>query len=108
MCVGFYDTPSKQPWKNGVMSVESGELLKTFDSFRIIGGWSEDSKSLIVVRDVDQRSNLWLQSIDGSEPRQLTKFDGGLIQSFAVSPDFKQIAISRGNPLAEAILISNF
>ena len=108
MCVGFYDTASKQPWKNGVMSVESGELLKTFDSFRIVGGWTEDSKSLIVVRDADQRANLWLQPIDGSEPRQLTKFDGGMIRSFAVSPDFKQIAISRGNPSAEAILISNF
>jgi len=108
MCVGFYDTSSKQPWKNGVMSVESGELLKTFDSFRIVGGWTEDSKSLIVVRDFDQRSNLWLQPIDGSKPRQLTKFDGGMIRSFAVSPDFKQIAISRGNPSSEAILISNF
>jgi Tol biopolymer transport system component/DNA-binding winged helix-turn-helix (wHTH) protein len=108
MCVGFYDTASKQPWKKGVMSVESGELLNTFDSFQRFGGWTEDSKSLIVVRDVDQRSNLWLQPIDGSEPRQLTKFEGGMIRSFAVSPDFKQIAISRGNPSAEAILISNF
>ena len=108
VCVGFYDAPSKQPWKNGVMSVESGELLKTFDSFRIVGGWTKDSKSLIVVRDVDQRSNLWLQPIDGGEPRQLTKFDGGMIRSFAVSPDFKQIAVSRGNPSAEAILISTF
>ena len=106
MCVGFYDTSSKQPWKNGVMSVESGELLKTFDSFRIVGGWTEDSKSLIVVRDFDQRSNLWLQPIDGSEPRQLTKFERGMIRSFAVSPDFKQIAISRGYPSSEAILIS--
>jgi Tol biopolymer transport system component len=108
MCIGFYDTASRQPWKYGVMSLESGELLNTVEGLRIVGGWTEDSKSLIVVRDVDQRSNLWLQPIDGAEPRQLTKFDGGMIQSFAVSPDFKRIAISRGNPSAEAILISNF
>lgn len=107
MAIGFYDAASKQPWKNGVMSLESGELLKSYEGLRIVGGWTKDSKSLIVVRD-DDRTNLWLQPITGGEPRPLTNFENGQIRAFAISPDFRQIAVSRGNPSAEAVLISNF
>jgi len=106
MCVGFYDTGSKQPWKYGVMSLKSGELLQVFEGPRVIGGWTEDSKSIIVVRE-DNRSNLWLQPIDGSQARQLTSFEDGIVRSFAVSSDLKEIAIARGNPSAEAILITD-
>lgn len=55
-----------------------------------------------------QRANLWLQPIDGSASRQLTKFESGTIRRFSVSPDFKQLVIVRGNPSAEAVLISDF
>ena len=88
------------------MSLESGEILISFDGLFSDEGWTADSKALLVVRDKD-RSNIWLQPIDGSKPRKLTNFEGGEIRNFAVSPDFRQIAISRGNPLFEAILIDN-
>jgi len=105
MAIGFYDIASKQPWKNGLMSLKSGELLKTYEGLRIVGGWTKDSKSLIVVRDADRRSNLWLQPITGGEPLQLTNFENGQIRAFAISPDFRRIAVSRGNPSSEAVLI---
>jgi len=105
MEIGFYDDTSAQPWKHGVVSLPNGEIMRVFDGIQIVGGWTQDSKSLVVLH-LGNRSNLWLQPIDGSEPRQLTGFDDGIVRSFAVSPDFKQIAISRGNPSAEAILIS--
>ena len=89
------------------MSLSDGKIVRVFDGIQVVRGWTEDSKSLIALRDMN-RSNLWLQPIDGGEPRQLTKFDGGMIRNFAVSPDLKQIAISRGNPSSEAILLSNF
>ncbi len=107
MEIGFYDETSAQPWKHAVMSLSNGEIIRVFDGIQLVEGWTDDSKSLIVLRDMN-RSNLWLQPIDGAEPRQLTKFEGGMIRRFAVSPDFKQILISRGNPSGEAILMSNF
>jgi hypothetical protein len=107
MVIGFYDDTSPQPWKHGVMSLSSGEIISVFDGIQVVEGWAKDSKSPIVLQYLN-RSNLWLQPVDGSEPRQLTKFDDGVIRSFAVSPDFKRLAISRGNFSAEAILISNF
>ena len=107
MLFGFYDGSSSQPWKNGVMSLENGEMLKVLDEgFRFVEGWTADSKSLIVVRDPDH-SNLWLQPINGGELQKITKFDGGQITNFAISPDFKRLAIVRGNPSAEAVLITD-
>jgi Tol biopolymer transport system component/DNA-binding winged helix-turn-helix (wHTH) protein len=107
MFLSFYDKNSQQPWKNGVMSLETGELLRVFeDSIYLVAGWTPDSKSVICV--LGNQSNLWRLPVDGGKPRQLTNFDGGLIRNFAVSPDFKQIAVSRGNPMSEAILISDF
>jgi len=109
MSLAFYDKTSSQPWKNGIMSLENRKTLKVFEEgYHVNEGWTADSRSLLVgIRDND-RSNLWLQPIDGSEPRQLTKFDGGILRSFAISPDFKQIAIARGNPSSEAVLITGF
>jgi hypothetical protein len=105
MLIGLYDDASTQPWKLGVMSLSNGEIVSMFDGSQVVPEWTEDSRSLITLRDMN-RSNLWLQPIDGSDPQQLTKFDDGVIRSFAVSPDFKRLAISRGNHSAEAVLIS--
>ena len=106
MEVGFYDASLPQPWKRGVMLMESGEVLQTFDGYSIPGAWTKDSRSLFIVHDNDQQ--LWLQPIDGREPRRLTNFEGGRIRSLAISPDFKRIAFARGNPSAEAVIITNF
>jgi Tol biopolymer transport system component/DNA-binding winged helix-turn-helix (wHTH) protein len=97
MAFGFYDEASKQPWKYGLMSLANSEIIGMLDGIQVVEGWTEDSKALLVLQ-LRSRSNVWQQPIDGSEPHQLTKFDLGIVRSFAVSPDFKRIVISRGNP----------
>lgn len=106
MAIGYYDERSAQPWKHGIMSLSTGEILHTFEGIQTVGGWTKDSKSLVVLPMVN-RSNLWLQPIEGSEMHQLTSFGDGIIRSFAISHDFRQIAVSRGTPTAEAVLISD-
>jgi Tol biopolymer transport system component/DNA-binding winged helix-turn-helix (wHTH) protein len=107
LAVAFYDKASQQPWKTGVMSLESGEMVKVFEQpIYKLEGWTPDSAALICV--LDDQSNIWLLPIKDGPSRQLTHFKNGQIQNFAVSPDFKQIALSRGNPSTEAILITNF
>lgn len=106
--VGSYDKTSPQPWKNGIISVENGQMLKELKkSIRTFADITPDSEWIYVVRD-DDASNIWRYPINGGEMRQVTDFDGGVIRDFAISPDFTQIAISRGNPSAEAILITDF
>ena len=87
------------------MDAESGEQLKSFNvpHNRSILRWSKDSKSFF---HLDNSGALWQQPIDDRAPRQLTNFTGA-ISNFAVSPDFKQIVLSRNNTSHEAVLITD-
>jgi Tol biopolymer transport system component/DNA-binding winged helix-turn-helix (wHTH) protein len=103
----FYDEGSAKPWKVGVMSVETGETLKTFNvfCFRHLTVWTADSKSLIYI---GEQTNLWQLPIEGGKPYRLTNFVNGQTNFFAVSPDFKQFVLSRGNPSSETVMLQNF
>jgi tricorn protease-like protein len=48
--------------------------------------------------------NLWSQSLDGKNRKQLTNFAKDLILRYAYSKDGKQIAIERGNFESDAFL----
>jgi tricorn protease-like protein len=48
--------------------------------------------------------NLWSQSLEGKNRKQLTSFDKDLIFRYAYSQDGKQIAIERGNIESDAFL----
>jgi len=63
-----------------------------------------------VVYAVDEGGfeNLWVQPIAGGPRRALTHFSSQRIYFFAFSHDGKQIAISRGTPSSDAVLVSNF
>lgn len=103
-----YEWDQKASSKIGVISAETGNLLKTFDAavFRRILKWSPDSKSLIFIQR--NSPNLWQQPIDGGEPRQITDFNLEQTWNFAVSPDDQRIAVVRGSINTEAVLINNF
>jgi hypothetical protein len=58
-------------------------------------------------------ANLWSQSADGGKPVQITNFSSEFISSefisnFALSPDGKRIALSRGHSTADVVLIKDF
>jgi Tol biopolymer transport system component len=53
-------------------------------------------------------SNIWLQPVDGGQPRQLTDFKTDRIFSFDWSRDGKWLACSRGAIDNDVVLISNF
>ena len=49
--------------------------------------------------------NIWIQSIDGSPGRQITKFDSEQILSFHWSPDGKSLGILRGHTDSDVVLL---
>jgi len=49
--------------------------------------------------------NLWTQALDGTNRKQLTRFDKDLIFQHRYSLDGKQIAVERGNIDADAFLL---
>jgi TolB protein len=54
------------------------------------------------------RANVWLLPLDGRPARRLTGFDDDNIFSFALSPDGKTLAYSRGPRTRDAMLVRGF
>lgn len=99
----IYEAGSAQPWKSALMSAETGLQIKMFEhNYRV--AWMADSKSVIR----NDGGNLFQMPLDAGEQKQLTNFTGESIRWFAVSPDYRKIVMSRGNPSREAVLIENF
>ncbi len=70
--------------------------------------WTSDGKGLLHNAGLNDRKNIWLQSIDGSPPRQVTHFDDQYVLAFDVVPGGKELVIARGILSRDAVLIKNF
>jgi Tol biopolymer transport system component len=69
--------------------------------------WMPDGRGFAYIVSSSERSNLWLQPLDGSPPRQLTHFEDGLtIHDFAWSPDGKRLAVARGSQSSDVVLFT--
>jgi serine/threonine protein kinase/Tol biopolymer transport system component len=64
-----------------------------------------DGKSIVYVAREKGVDNLWSQALDGTNRKQLTRFDKDLIFRYEYSQDGKLIAIERGNIEADAFLL---
>jgi Tol biopolymer transport system component len=64
-----------------------------------------DGKGLAYIVREKGVDNLWVQPLDGSANRQLTRFSSELISSFAFSPDGTRVAFNRGHADSDAILL---
>ena len=67
--------------------------------------WQPDSTALVYV-DPKTVSDLWVQPLDGSEPRRLTYFeaDGHEIWGFDWSADGRRLAVARGKTSTDIVL----
>jgi Tol biopolymer transport system component len=65
--------------------------------------WTPDGRSLAYV-DADTQSNIWIQPLDATAPRQLTHFTDRTITDFAWSHDGRQLAIARATSTNDIVL----
>jgi Tol biopolymer transport system component len=85
--------------------------IKTFDAFMwswALVRWSPDGKALLHNAQSNDRSNIWLQPIDGGPARELTHFADQTMINFNLTADGKQLIIARGLLSRDALLIKNF
>ena len=108
--VAFYYVDDTNGIRLGVMPVDGGPLLADMP----IEPPTTDSR--LVLRDegvymnavTGDRSNVWLQPLDGTAPRRITSFDDQLLFDFAISRDGSLLAVARGPRLRDAQLLTGF
>lgn len=107
----FYRAQVETFSKLAVIPFDGGEPVKVFDrsptTFVEAGiQWTPDGRALSFIDNRDGVSNVWLQPLDGSPPKQLTNFTSETIFRFAWSPDGKMIVAERGTETGDLVLIN--
>jgi Tol biopolymer transport system component/DNA-binding winged helix-turn-helix (wHTH) protein len=107
----FYRAQVETYSKFAVLPFDGGEPVKVFErsptTFVEAGiRWTPDGRALSFIDNRDGVSNVWLQPLDGSPPRQLTNFTSETIFRFAWSPDGKMIVAERGTETGDIVLIN--
>lgn len=96
-------------WRLGVAASESGKMLKSFALPATVTNrvtrWTSDGKGITYISTVGGVSNLWLQPIDGGDPRQITNFTSHQIETFDWSRDGKIIAVVRKTQTNDVVLL---
>ena len=93
---------------SGGKPVKLLDLPPTLDQTTAPMRWTPDSQNVVYAVDEGEVDNLWAQPVAGGPRRSLTHFTSQGIEYFAYSHDGKQIAVSRGTPSSDVVLISNF
>jgi Tol biopolymer transport system component len=90
------------------LSFKSARPRLTEADERISGGglsFTPDGKAIAYPIRENGVDNLWIQPLDGSAGRQITKFDSEQILNFRWSPDGKRVCILRGYTNSDVVLI---
>ncbi|MEQ1921674.1 MAG: winged helix-turn-helix domain-containing protein [Pyrinomonadaceae bacterium] len=97
-------------WGIGISGTEDGTRVKRFDfSATVVERlvkWTPDGKNIAFLNSPNGVPNIWLQPIDGGEPKQLTDFPSDNIIAFNWNADGKQLAVIRGVETSDVLLIN--
>jgi len=68
--------------------------------------WMPDNRTLLYLDAHDGGSNVWSQPLSGgTAPRQLTNYESDQIFDFDLSPDGKQLVVTRGAVISDLVLM---
>ena len=67
--------------------------------------FTPDSSSLSYILTKNGSSNIFVQPVEGGEPKQITNFRNDTISFFDWSPDGKNLLLVRGKSLSDAVMI---
>lgn len=97
-------------WGIGISSLEDGTRIKRFDFpstvVERLVKWTRDGKAIAFLNSPGGVPNIWLQPIDGSDPKPLTDFPSDSIISFNWNADGNQLAVIRGVETSDVMLIN--
>jgi Tol biopolymer transport system component len=118
----IYRPDPTKPAKIAVLGVEGAEIRAAYDvpvslTTGAYGGstlaWTKDGRAILFVVERSGVSSLWAQPVGTrgeapGSPKQLMTFGPGVLWSYALSPDGRQILFSRGQRVTDAVLLTHF
>jgi len=105
----LYSEGLNSKWSISIIPASGGLPVKTFPvptGLSIQFSWAPDGKGILYGLTRGGVTDLWLQPIDGSKPKQISNFTSDLIHSFDLSRDGKQFVFSRGTNRSDVVLFS--
>jgi len=91
-----------------IIPFEGGDPLRSLEIPGSDAMWTPDGQGIAYIDTTQDVDNVWVQSLDGGEPVQLTSFEDLYIDTFNFSPDGKSLVLSRGESSQDIVLIKNF
>jgi len=99
--------------KLGVIAMDSGALVKTFDVASNVTGtmaalrWSIDGRAVQYILSDEGATNIIQQPLSGGPAHPITRYTSGQIFDFNWTPDGKRLLICRGETSTDVVLVSN-
>ena len=111
LLAGVYRPDQASPLGIGIIDAATGKPVRVTPNYAAPSGgpnfaWTPDGQKVIFT--TTERMNLWAEPTSGGDPEKLTDYSEQWIVRFALSPDGKRMALSRGTALRDAILLRNF
>lgn len=108
--VAYFIREKGNPLKLGMISIDGGEPLKTFELPATTNtnagiAWNKTGNGILFVNTFGTTSNIWTQPLDGAKPTPLTAFKEFQIAQFALNPQGNRLAVARGSRNRDIVLI---
>jgi eukaryotic-like serine/threonine-protein kinase len=99
-------------YRTALIPIDGGPPLKFFDLppdivYQSFIHWTPDGRALTYA-GIRGNAKVWLQSLEGGPPKELTDFRSDSIWYFDWSRDGKQLACSRGGSTSDVVLMRDF
>jgi Tol biopolymer transport system component/DNA-binding winged helix-turn-helix (wHTH) protein len=103
---------NEKGWGMTARSFDGDDASRWFPFPQTVGSrvirWTPDGQALAYIVNEKGASNIWLQPLSGSPPRQLTRFTTGQLLTFAWSPDGQWLAYMRHSETSDVVLLRDF
>jgi Tol biopolymer transport system component len=98
-------------YRISVLAADNGRILRTLpnqiDNYGRVR-WTPDGSGLVYNSHQGDADNLWLQPLDGSEPRQLTSFTSGGVVGFDLSANGDSLAVATMETVRDVVMFEDY
>ena len=105
----LYSEKQDTQFRIAIIPATGGPPIKIFSlpsGFSFPFRWTQDGKAIMYALRRRGVANLWMQAVEGGEPKQLTNFTSYIILSYDLSRDGKNLVFSRGTRSSDVVLFS--